>query len=115
MDAALKKLERAEEQIECVRQRKETTLPQSHDEASNYSGSVVPSPEPGDKATTSQEFPWILSEQPPALVSLSTPHSVEAVTELSDVSSMTDVTRTLTTQPYSVTLFTAFLVIWNDC
>ena len=65
----------------------ETTLPQSHDEASNHSETVVPLPEPGDKVTTSQESPWLLSEHLPALVSLSIPHSLETVTVtgLSDV------------------------------
>ena len=33
LDATLKKLERAEEQIEHVRQHEEHALPQSHDEA----------------------------------------------------------------------------------
>ena len=44
LDAALKKLERAERQIKCGYQHKESELPQSFDEVSNYSGPVVLSP-----------------------------------------------------------------------
>ena len=76
LDAALKKLERTEEQIERVRQCEEHALLQSHDGASNHSGPVVPSPEPETEVTILQESPWLPSEHQPALMPLATPHSV---------------------------------------
>ena len=106
LDAALKKLERAEEQIEHVRQCEEHALPQSHDEASNHSGLVVPSPEPETEVTTSQGSPLLSSEQPSALTPLSTPHSAESVTipGLSSVSSSTTMIMSHSTQSYPVML-----------
>ena len=80
LDAALKKLERAEEQIEHVCQCEELALPQSRDEASNHSGSVVPSPESQTEVTSSHESLRLPSEYPPALMPLSITHSVEPVT-----------------------------------
>ena len=92
LDAALKKLERTEEQIEHICQCEEHALLQSHDGALNHSGLVVSLPEPETEVTTLQESPWLLSEHQPALMPLATPHSVESVTVpgLSSVSSLTD-------------------------
>ena len=106
LDAALKKLERAEEQIEHVRQCEEHALPQSHDEASNHSGLVVPSPEPETEVTTSQGSLLLSSEQPSALTPLSTLHSAELVTipGLSSVSSSTTMIMSHSTQSYPVML-----------
>ena len=102
----LKKLERAEEQIERVRQCEGHALPQSRDEASNHSGSVVPSPEPQTEITSSHESLRLPSEYPPALMPLSITHSVEPVTlpGLSTVPSLTDVIMSRSTQSYPVTL-----------
>ena len=106
LDAALKKLERAEEQKEHVRQCEEHALPQSHDEASNHSGLVVPSPEPETEVTTSQGSPLLSSEQPSALTPLSTPHSAQSVTipGLSSVSSSTTMIMSHSTHSYPVML-----------
>lgn len=106
LNAALKKLERAEEQIECVCQCEEHALLQSRDKASNYSGSVVLSPESETEVTTSHESLGLPSKHPPALMPLSTTHSVEPVTlpGLSNVSSLTDVVMSHSTQSYPVTL-----------
>ena len=100
LDAALRKLERAEEQRECARQHKGSALPRSFDELSSYSGPVVSSPEP-EIVVTSQESSQLSSEQPPTLTSVSTPHLTESVTmpELNSVPSILDVT---TSQPFSV-------------
>ena len=102
LDAAPRKLERAEEERECARQHKGSALPRSFDELSSYSGPVVSSPEP-EIIATSQESSWLLSEQPPTLASLSTPHLTESVImpELNSVPSILDVT---TSQPFSVTI-----------
>ena len=106
LDAALKKLERTEEQIERIRQYEGHALPQSRDEASNHSGPVVPSPEPETEVTTSQESPWLPSEHPPVLMPLAISHSVESVTVpgLSSVSSLIDMIMSHSTQSYPVTL-----------
>ena len=106
LDVALKKLERTEEQIERIRQCEGHALPQSRDEASNHSGPVVPSPEPETEVTTSQESPWLPSEDPPVLMPLAIPHSVESVTVpgLSSVSSLTDMIMSHSTQSYPATL-----------
>ena len=89
LDAALKKLERTEEQIERICQCEEHALLQSHDGALNQ---VVSLPEPETEVTTLQESPWLPSKHPPALMPLATPYLVESVTVpgLSSVSSLTD-------------------------
>ena len=102
LDAALRKPERAEEQVECIHQHKETAMPKSFDELPRYSGPDVPLIEQ-ETVTTLQVSSWLSSEQLPALTSLITPHSKESVTmsELNSVSSIMDVT---TFQPFLVTI-----------
>ena len=99
LDATLKKLERAEEQIEHVWQHEEHALTQSHDEASNYSGSVIPSSEPETEITASHESLWLPPEHPPVLTPLSIIPSMEPVT-------ITELSRVMShsTQSYQVAL-----------
>ena len=74
-----KRRSRAEEQIEHVRQREEHALLQSHDEASNHSGPVVPSSEPEIEITASHESLWLPSEHLPAPTPLPITPSMEPV------------------------------------
>ena len=79
LDAALRKLERAEEQMECTCQHKGSALPKSFDKFSSYFGPVVLSSVP-DICSNITKPSWLLSEKPPTLTLLSTLHGKESVT-----------------------------------